>query len=133
MVNDVGLRFTGESTALQPRSAEYASHILEAHETGVAFRLSGNIRNDGYITNLPNGCCVEVPTYVDRLGLHPTTVGDLPPQCAALNMSNVNVQGLAVKAGLEGDTEALVQAVAMDPLTSAVLTRYEIKRVKADG
>jgi alpha-galactosidase len=121
-----------ESTALQPRSAEYASHLLEAHETGVPFRFSANLRNDGYITNLPRGCCVEVPTYVDRLGLHPTVVGDLPAQCAALNMTNINVQGLAVTAGLEGDTEALVQAIALDPLTASVLTLREIREMVSE-
>lgn len=121
-----------ETTALQPRSAEYASHILEAHETGVTFRLAGNVRNDGYITNLPRGCCVEVPCYVDRLGLHPTVVGDLPAPCAALNLTNVNVQGLTVKACLEGDTELLVQAVALDPLASAVLTLKEIRDMTAE-
>src|SRR5450759_3031630 len=83
-----------ESTKLGPRSAEYCSHIIEAKETGNVFRLNGNIRNDGYIANLPNGCCVEVPIYVDRTGLHPTVIGKLPPQCAALNMTNVLVQGL---------------------------------------
>jgi len=116
-----------ETTEIQPRSAEYASHILEAHETGNPFQLNGNVRNDGYITNLPNGCCVEVPCFVDRLGLHPTVIGDLPPQCAALNMTNVNVQGLAAQAGLTGNPELLVQAVALDPLTSAVLTLGEIR------
>jgi alpha-galactosidase len=121
-----------ESTALQPRSAEYASHILEARETGVPFRLSANVRNDGYITNLPRGCCVEVPAYVDRLGLHPTLVGDLPAQCAALNMTNINVQGLAAKAGLEGDTEALVQAIALDPLTASVLTLRDIREMVSE-
>jgi alpha-galactosidase len=121
-----------ESTALQPRSAEYASHILEARETGIPFRLSANVRNDGYITNLPRGCCVEVPTYVDRLGLHPTLVGDLPAQCAALNMTNINVQGLAAKAGLEGDPEALVQAVALDPLTASVLTLRDIREMVSE-
>jgi alpha-galactosidase len=33
------------------------------------------------------------------LGLHKTIVGDLPPQCAALNLTNINVQRLAVEAG----------------------------------
>jgi alpha-galactosidase len=42
-------------------------------------------------------------------------------------MTNVNVQGLAAKAGLEGDTEALVHAVALDPLTASVLTLREIR------
>ena len=96
------------------------------------FRLNGNVRNDGYITNLPPGCCVEVPIYVDRLGLHPTVVGDLPPQCAALNMSNVLVQGLTVEASFSGDPELVMQAVAMDPLTSAVLTLKEIREMVAE-
>ena len=121
-----------ESTQLGPRSAEYCSHIIEAKETGVIFRLNGNVRNDGYITNLPNGCCVEVPIYVDRLGLHPTVVGNLPPQCAALNMTNVLVQGLAVEASFTGDPELVMQAVALDPLTAAVLTLREIREMTAE-
>ncbi len=118
-----------ESTKLGPRSAEYCSHIIEAKETGNVFRLNGNIRNDGYIANLPNGCCVEVPVYVDRMGLHPTAIGNLPPQCAALNMTNVLVQGLTVEASFTGDPELAMQAVALDPLTAAVLTLDEIRRM----
>jgi alpha-galactosidase len=121
-----------ESTDLGPRSAEYCSHIIEARETGAVFRLNGNVRNDGYITNLPQGSCVEVPIYVDRLGLHPTVVGNLPPQCAALNMTNVLVQGLAVEASFTGDPELVMQAVALDPLTSAVLTLADIRQMVAE-
>ena len=117
-----------ESKKLAPRSVEYCSYILEAAETGKIFRLNGNVRNDGYITNLPQGCCVEVPIFVDARGLHPTRVGDLPPQCAALNQSNVTVQGLAVEAALTGDPELAMQAVALDPLTSAVCTLKEVAR-----
>lgn len=121
-----------ESTKLGPRSAEYCSHIIEAKETNRIFRLNGNIRNDGYIPNLPNGCCVEVPIYVDRTGMHPTNVGPLPAQCAALNMTNVLVQGLAVEAALTGNTELLVQAVALDPLTASVLTLGEIREMTSE-
>ncbi len=121
-----------ESTALAPRSAEYCSHIIEAKETGEVFRLNGNVRNDGYITNLPQGCCVEVPIYVDRLGLHPTVVGNLSPQCAALNMTNVLVQGLTVEASFAGDPELVMQAIAMDPLTAAVLTLADIRNMTAE-
>jgi len=116
-----------ESTDLPARSVEYCSYILEAAETDRPFRLNGNIRNDGYITNLPQGCCVEVPCYVDRRGIHPLRIGDLPPQCAALNQSNVTVQSLSVEAGLTGDPEYAMQAVAMDPLTSACLTLKEAR------
>ena len=121
-----------ESALLTPRSAEYCSYILEARETGNPFRLQGNIRNDGYITNLPQGCCVEVPVYVDKEGLHPLRVGDLPVQCAALNQSNVTVQALAVEAGLTGDPEQVMAAIAMDPLTSACCTLAEIREMTAD-
>ncbi|HEY3397506.1 MAG TPA: alpha-galactosidase [Armatimonadota bacterium] len=121
-----------ESTAPEPRSGEYCSHLLEAHVTGRPFRLQGNLRNDGYISNLPNGCCVEVPVYVDREGLHPLRVGALPPQCAALNQSNVTVQALAVEAGLTGDPELAMAAVALDPLTSAVCTLREIREMTAE-
>ncbi len=121
-----------EATKLGPRSAEYCSHIVEALETGVPFRFNGNIRNDGYIANLPDGCCVEVPIYTDRLGMHPTAVGVLPPQCAALNMTNVLVQGLAVEASFSGDPELIVQAVALDPLTAAVLTLEEIRAMVSE-
>jgi alpha-galactosidase len=120
-----------ESPVLQPRSAEYCSYILEAAATGVPFRLNGNIRNDGYITNLPQGCCVEVPVYVDREGLHPLRVGDLPVQCAALNQSNVTVQTLAVESAFTGDPEYAMQAIALDPLTSAVCTLNEAREMTA--
>jgi alpha-galactosidase len=118
-----------ESTAIVGRSVEYCSYILEAVVTGTPFRFMGNVRNDGYIANLPAGCCVEVPTFADDTGLHPTTLGNLPPQCAAACMSNVNVQILAAQAALNADPDAIVHAVAMDPLTSAVCTLKEAREM----
>jgi alpha-galactosidase len=122
----------GENPRLGKRSVEYCSFILEAHESGQPFRLNGNVRNDGYITNLPQGCCVEVPVFVDRLGIHPARVGALPAQLAALNQSNVTVQTLAVEAGLTGDPEHIVHAVAMDPLTSTRCTLREVREMTAE-
>ncbi len=120
-----------ESDEIGRRSNEYCSYILEAHETDSAFRLQGNVRNDGYITNLPQGACVEVPVYVDGHGLHPLRVGALPPQCAALNQSNLTVQSLAVEAAVTIDPEHIVHAIAMDPLTSATCTLAEIREMTA--
>ncbi len=124
------LRF--ESTAISSRSVEYCSYIMEAVQTGNPFRFMGNVRNDGYITNLPMGCCVEVPAFADDSGLHPTVVGDLPLQCAALCQTNVNVQILAAEAAIHGDPDHLVHAVAMDPLTSAVCTLAEVREMCAE-
>ena len=120
--------FALESGDLEPRSVDYCSYILEALETGKPFRLNGNIINsEGYIANLPRDCCVEVPIYVDKAGLHPLHVGRLPSQLAALNQSNVSVQLLAAEAAVKSDPELAYAAVAMDPLTSAVLGLKETR------
>ena len=121
-----------ESTAIRSRSVEYCSYIMEAVVTGRPFRFMGNVRNDGYISNLPPGCCVEVPTFADNTGLHPSFVGELPPQCAAACQTNVNVQTLAALAALEGEPEAVVHAVALDPLASAVCTLDQIRTMCAE-
>ncbi|MCC7154029.1 MAG: alpha-galactosidase [Bryobacterales bacterium] len=118
-----------ESTIIERRSVEYCSYIIEAVTTGRPFRFMGNVRNDGYISNLPRGCCVEVPTFADDTGLRPTFVGDLPPQCAALCMTNINVQTLAAEAALTGDPEQIVHAIALDPLSSAVSTLSQIREM----
>jgi alpha-galactosidase len=123
---------TLETAKVEKRSVEFCSYILEAAQTGVPFKLNGNVRNDGYISNLPAGCCVEVPVYVDRMGIHPLRVGSLPPACAALNQSNITVQTLAVEAAFTGDPEYAMQAIAMDPLTSAVCTLDEIRAMTSE-
>lgn len=122
----------GESAALPRRSVEYGSYIIEALETGKVFKFNGNLINSGMITNLPPDCCAEGPVYADRTGLHPMIVGDLPPQCAALNLTNINVQRLAVEAAVTGDPEHIVHACALDPLTSAVLTLSEIREMAGE-
>ena len=111
------------------RSREYCSYIIHSIETRVPRRINGNVKNSGLITNLPYGCCVEVPCLIDKRGIHPCYVGDLPPQCAALNRTNINVQELAVKAAVEKDRTLAFQAILVDPLTSAVLTIDEIQRM----
>lgn len=116
-----------ESGKLEARSVDYCSWILEALATGKYFRFQGNVMNKGYITNLPSDCCVEVPVFADSNGLHPVRVGNLPPALAAMNQSNVTLQQLGVEAALTGDPELAVAAIAMDPLTSSVLTLKEIR------
>jgi len=118
-----------ETGELEPRSKEYCSYIIEAAETNRPFKLNGNVLNKNYITNLPNNVCVEIPIYVDREGLHPLTVGNLPVQLAAMNQSNITVQNLAVEAAINVDPELAFAAVSMDPLTSAVLNLTEIRNM----
>ncbi len=108
------------------RGHEYGSYIIEAMETNKPVVIAGNVPNTGLITNLPNGCCVEVPCLVNASGIQPTVIGDLPPQLAALNRTNINVQSLIVEAALTGDADAVYHAVMLDPLTAAVCTLPQI-------
>jgi alpha-galactosidase len=108
------------------RSQEYASLIIHSMVTGQVRTVYGNVRNTGLITNLPQDACVEVPCLVDRAGLQPTHVGDLPTQCAALDRTFLNVVELAVRAALEGRRDHVLQAVALDPNAGATLSLREM-------
>jgi alpha-galactosidase len=114
------------------RTHEYGSYILEAIESNRPARINGNVPNFGLIDNLPEGCCVEVPCLVDGNGVQPTSVGALPPQLAALNRTNINVQELTVEGALAGDVDAVHHAVMLDPLTAAVCTLPQIHSMVDD-
>ncbi|MHA0856564.1 alpha-galactosidase [Paenibacillus sp. CMAA1364] len=108
------------------RSHEYASYILEAMETGIPYKIGGNVMNTGLITNLPKEACVEVPCLVDRSGVTPTFVGDLPPQLAALNLTNINTQLLTIEAAMTGKREHIYHAAMLDPHTASELSMDDI-------
>jgi alpha-galactosidase len=114
------------------RTHEYGSYIIEAVETNQPVRINGNVPNRDLIANLPPGCCVEVPCLVDGNGIQPTRVDNYPPQLAALNRTNINVQELIVHAALTGDTAAVYHAVMLDPLTAAVCTLPQIHDMVAE-
>ncbi len=124
---DIGSFITGQTPLPTQRSQEYGALILEAIETNHPIRINGNVPNDGLIPNLPHGCCVEVPCMVDGNGIQPTRIADYPPQLAALNRTNINVQELTVEAALSGSIEAVYHAVSLDPLTGAVCTLPQIR------
>jgi len=109
------------------RSEEYACRIIEAMESDRPIVINGNVPNEGFIDNLLDMSSVEVPILIDKLGFHPMAVGELPGQLAALSRSNQAVQQMAVNAIIDGDKEAAFHAVALDPLTSAVLSLGEIR------
>lgn len=108
------------------KSVEYGSHIINAMESGEPIVVYGNIPNKNLITNIPYNCSVEVPCLVDKQGIQPTHVGDLPPQLAALIRTNVNVQELTVQAFLTGEREHIYHAAMMDPHTATQLTLPQI-------
>ncbi|MFP3122409.1 alpha-glucosidase/alpha-galactosidase [Ectobacillus funiculus] len=109
------------------RTHEYASYILDAMETDVPFKIGGNVLNTGgLISNLPEKAVVEVPCLVDRSGITPTYVGELPEQLAALNRTNINTQLLTIEAAITGKKEHIYHAAMLDPHTAAELSMDDI-------
>jgi alpha-galactosidase len=117
----------GEAEIELRRSYEFASYIIEAKETGVPARIHGNVLNTGLIDNLPQDGCVEVACLIDENGFSPCHFGGLPTQLAALNQGHMAVHELVVTSLLEGDREAAVHALMLDPLTAAVCSLEEIR------
>lgn len=112
------------------RSIEYASHIMEAIVTNKPYQIGGNVINKGHlITNLPEDACVEIPCLVDGTGIHPCYVGALPVQCAAMNMTNVNVQLLTIEAAKTKKREHIYHAAMLDPHTASELDIDSIKKM----
>ncbi len=114
------------------RSNEYASHIMESVVTNSPYQIGGNVLNNGLITNLPSEACVEVPCLVNGKGVNPCYVGALPVQCAAMNMTNINVQLLTIEAARTRKKEHIYQAAMLDPHTGSELDIDTIKKMVDD-
>ncbi|MBP1754831.1 MAG: alpha-glucosidase/alpha-galactosidase [Firmicutes bacterium] len=111
---------------MHERSKEYASYIMEAIVTNQPFKIGGNVLNTGLIENLPADACVEVPCMVDGQGIHPTHVGRLPVQLAAMNMTNINAQLITIEAARTKRKDMIYQAAMLDPHTAAELSIDDI-------
>ena len=112
------------------RSHEYASWIMQSITENTPYQIGGNVINKNHlITNLPAEACVEVPCLVNGNGITPCYVGALPVQCAAMNMTNINVQLLTIEAARTGKKDHIYQAAMLDPHTAAELDIDTIKKM----
>ena len=114
------------------RSHEYAARIIRAEIAAEPIVINGNVENRGHIDNLPDGICVEVPCLVDHNGVQPVKVGRLPPQLAALMLTNITVQELTVEAIVTGNRDHAKHAAMLDPHTAAELSLDEISSLVDD-
>jgi alpha-galactosidase len=106
---------------------------MEAIVAGKPYQIGGNVLNEGHlISNLPVEACVEVPCMVNGSGVHPCYVGALPVQCAAMNMTNINVQLLTIEAARTGKLDHIYQAAMLDPHTASELDIDTIKKMVDD-
>ena len=126
-------KLLNDPTLSHQMSKEYASEIMDAVYTNGTFRLGGNVLNSGHlIENFPEEACVEVPCLVDGMGIHPTYVGKIPYACAAMNMTNINVQLLTIEAARTRKREDIIRAAMLEPHTAAELSVDDIVKMVDD-
>jgi len=114
------------------KTGEYASGIIKAALTDGPYRVHGNVLNKNLIDNLPYDACVEVPCMVDRNGVTPCKVGNIPEQLAALNRTKINVQNMTIMAAKERRRDFVYMAAYFDPHTAAELSMDDIKAMCDD-
>ncbi len=112
------------------RGHEYASYIMESIVANKPYEIGANVLNTNFlISNLPADACVEVPCLVNGTGVHPVRVGALPVQCAAMNMTNINVQLLTIEAAATLKKDHIYQAAMLDPHTASELSIDDIRKM----
>lgn len=109
------------------KGTEYASDIYNAIlGDHTPFPFNANIRNHGYVTNIDDGACVEIPVHATKDGIIPQGIYTLPAHLSLLINQTAKIEELAVQAAIEGDARKVFQAILFDPLTSSVLSMEEI-------
>ena len=67
------------------RGKEYAANIFNAmFGDNQPFHFNGNLRNQGYISNVIQGAGVEIPVTASKDGIMPETVGEIPQHLAVM-------------------------------------------------
>jgi alpha-galactosidase/6-phospho-beta-glucosidase family protein len=100
------------------RSRETAADIINSFVTGGRFIDVGNVPNIGQVSNLPLGAVVETPVLVTSTGFHPITAGRVPEPARTWVERHIRVQDLTVEAGMTGDLDKALKALALDPLVA---------------
>jgi alpha-galactosidase len=104
---------------LRDADSEGALEIIEnIAGAGNHYHLAVNLPNQGYVTNLPEGAIVEVPGLVSGAGILGVGVGALPEPVAELCRREITVAQLCVDAAVNGDRQAALQCLLLDPVIS---------------
>jgi len=89
--------------------------ILASQQGNLGQVFHVNVPNKGYIHNLPDEAVVEVPATVDKAGIHPLALGDLPLPIVPVMAHKLASIDLIIEAAIEGSREKAIQAILNDP------------------
>jgi 6-phospho-beta-glucosidase len=89
---------------------------LENRGFAEASEMYLNVTNAGAVPNLPSDCNLELTCHVTPRGAQPVQVAPLAPYPLGVLMPLVSINALAMKAAVERDRQAFVEALLLDPL-----------------
>ena len=118
-------------------SGERAMHIIAGMVSNSNHvELQVNLPNTGQIPNLIKDSIVETPAIINKSGIHPIQVGEMPEGLAALCNIQIMVQNLVVDAGVSGDMGKAKQALLVDPVVNdqekALAAFDELMKIHSD-
>lgn len=96
--------------------SEVAMNFVNAVYNNVDTEMVVNVPNKGAIPFLPDSAVVEIPCLVNRRGMSPLHVANVPPMCWGLIAAVKNYEQLAVEAAVEGDVTKMKWALLAHPL-----------------
>ena len=99
-------------------SGESATSLMCALATGSTAMEMVNVTNQGYIENISDGVIVELPAFVNQMGVKPMHIGRLPEGIAAKCEALGREYLLLVDAAVETDIQKVCQVMYLDPLTA---------------
>jgi alpha-galactosidase len=75
-----------------------------------------NMTNGGAVPNLPADCNLELTCHLTPRGMQPVQMEPLPPYALGITLPKVCQNQLALKASIDKDKQAFLEALLLDPL-----------------
>jgi alpha-galactosidase/6-phospho-beta-glucosidase family protein len=100
--------------------SDHATDIIESMWGGLGKQFYINTPNCGAVSNMPDNAYLELKCDVSMNGLRPSPMGDLPLAIRGLTQQILDTHELTAKAAAEFDRDALLQAIAIDPIMNNI-------------
>lgn len=96
--------------------SEVAMNFVNAVHNNIDTEMVVNVPNKGVIKFLPDDAVVEVSCLVNKRGMAPLNVTEVPNMCWGIISAVKNYEQLAVEAAVEGDVRKMKLALLAHPL-----------------
>jgi alpha-galactosidase len=112
---------------LREASSEGAVELIESIAGAEdQYHMAANLPNTGQIVNLPEGAIVESPVVSGASGVRGVAMGDLPAAVAEICRRELAVVRLCVDAAVQGDREAALQCLLLDPVITDIAVARQV-------